>query len=251
MGKSNRRKKAKKFRDPFRPDRPSAREEVQRTARQRIEEHTVAALKQERSPMSVVRLGLDAVRNCEGVAETFLQEFQPALACREGCDYCCYPPVAATIPEVANIVAYVLSQMPQEQQLSLQERVREVHEETSGMSGQERSHTNIACPYLEEGRCSVYPVRPLACRGFNSTDREVCEAVFANPANPPKVPTFVPILVCAQGMKEGLAAGLLRQGLANPMVDLVKGSAKLFASLDESLEHWLEGEDVFADCRPF
>ncbi len=251
MGKSSGRKKAKKLRNVFRPEVPSARQEIQHTAQRRVEQYAVEALSQDRSPMAVVRLGLEAVRNCEGVAETLHREFQPELACREGCDYCCYPPVAATVPEVANIVAYVLSQMSEDQQQELQGRVQNVLQETSGLNGRERSRRNIACPYLENGRCAVYPVRPLACRGFNSIDREVCEAVFANPADPPKVPTFVPILASAQGTKEGLAAGLLRHGLSTPIVDLVKGSAKLFEALDENLDHWLEGQDVFVDCKPF
>lgn len=179
------------------------------------------------------------------------RDFQPELACRAGCDMCCYPPVSATVPEVANIVAYLLTQVSEEELERLERRVEEVAEQVEPMSGPERSACNIACPYLQGGRCSIYPVRPLACRGFNSNDRSVCEEVFANPGDPPMVPAFVPLIVTAQGMKEGLFHGLQAGGLPKPMLDLVKGSKKLLGRFDETLEEWLQGRDVFADCQPF
>lgn len=218
---------------------------------QRVERHVVQALAQDRSPMALVRLGLEAVRSCQAVSEDLYRDYKPPLACSEGCDLCCYPPVSATVPEVANIVAYVLSRLPTEEQDRIERRVHEVARQVALLTGRQRIERNIACPYLRDGCCTIYEVRPLACRGFNSTDRSVCEKVFAQPEAPPPVPAFVPLMASAQGLKQGLFVGLEQSGLPNPMVDLVKGSKKLLDSLDETLEEWLEGKDVFADCQPF
>ena len=39
----------------------------------------------------------------------------------------------------------------------------------------ERIHDHLACPLLDEkGRCSIHPVRPLACRGLSSLDAGDC-----------------------------------------------------------------------------
>ena len=255
MARPKRRKKKSKFQNVSPQPQPSASRdsklELFQLARKKVESHVQKALAEDRSPMTLVRMGLEAVRTCEGVMDDLHRDFQPELACREGCDMCCYPPVSATVPEVANIVAYLLTQVSEEEFLRLEGRVNEVAEEIKYLSGPERSACNIACPYLKGGRCSVYPVRPLACRGFNSNDRSVCEEVFSNPQDPPMVPAFVPLIVTAQGMKEGLFHGLQADGLPNPMLDLVKGSKKLLESFDESLEDWLQGRDVFADCQPF
>lgn len=251
MSRPSRPKKVKKLSNIFAPKAASARTQIKSLAQKRVEEYVVRALSTDRSAMTVVRIGLEAVRNCEGVAETLINEFQPTLACRQGCDYCCHPPVSATVAEVANIVAYVEAQLPPEETERLRERVQQMKSLTEPMSSRERAKSNLPCPFLEAGRCSVYPVRPLACRGFNSYDQAICRQVFEHPENPPKVPTFVPLVASAQGMKEGVAGGLLRQGLSTPVVDLVKGSAKLFHDLEGSLERWLEGENEFLHCLPF
>lgn len=251
MGKPNRPKKVKKLNNLFSPPAPTARAQIRTLAHEKIEHHVVEALSADPSPMTVVRLGLQAVRNCEGVSEGLLQEFQPTLACHAGCDYCCYPPVAATVPEVANIVAFVETQLSSEEGERLRSRVSAVKQETAHLTGAQRASISLACPYLEQGRCSVYPVRPLACRGFNSYDESVCREVFEHPKEPPKVPSFTPLIASSQGMKEGMASGLLRRGLSTPVVDLVKASDKLFQELDETLEEWLRGQDVFSDCQPF
>lgn len=251
MRNPGRRKKVKKLSNIFSPPSPSAKAEIRHTAQQRVEEHVVKALQHDRSPMTIVRLGLEAVRNCEGVSDTLVQEFKPTLACRRECDLCCYPAVSATVAEVANIVAYVETQLPPERRNDLMKRVHDTSDDTRALTSRQRTSTNIACPYLEDGLCSVYPVRPLACRGFNSYDYDVCQHAFNKPTNPPKIPAFTPLIVSAQGMKEGLASGLSRHGLPTPVVDLTKASSKLFQDLDGTLENWLEGRDVFADCRPF
>jgi hypothetical protein len=42
----------------------------------------------------------------------------------------------------------------------------------------DRYYAHVPCALLVDGRCSVYSVRPLLCRGYLSTDREGCRAGF-------------------------------------------------------------------------
>lgn len=82
----------------------------------------------------------------------------PEPVCRKGCASCCFRPVLATLTEVAAIRKHVLG-TPLESPL---------RERFNGKSA--------ACPLLVNDECSVYPVRPLACRGLNSTNLDVCIA---------------------------------------------------------------------------
>ena len=247
MGKASR----KKNKSAPQESAQSQYERRYQDSRGRVEEHVQKALQQDRSPMAVIRLALAAQRTCQDTSQTFDLGAMARLACKDGCDYCCYPPVSAVVPEVANIVAYVLSQLPEAEQQRLSKRVAEVYAQVDRMTGEERAAANVACPYLERGRCSIYPVRPLACRGFNSSSKEACQKVYDEPQKNQTVPAFIPLLASAQGLKEGLAAGLEREGLQTPLVDLVRASHKLLQELDVNLLRWLEGLDVFADCQPF
>lgn len=84
------------------------------------------------------------------------------VACHEGCHACC---LNSTVPlnqfELMGLSFYASEVMEAE--------VREIvrtqlinHEETT------------ACPFLVSGRCSVYPMRPIACRVFHVFDKS-CE----------------------------------------------------------------------------
>lgn len=245
--------KAKRNKQKSPPPKPDNLQQsgVYRAERVRVEKHVLEALREERSAMSVVRLALAAQRTCQDTAQSFPPETLACLACQSGCDYCCYPPVSAAVPEVANIVAYVLSQLPEEEQQRLIDRVGQVYTQVNPMTGQERASTNVACPYLNQGKCSIYPVRPLSCRGFNSGSKEACQTVYEQARTDLPIPAFLPLLASAQGLKEGLLSGLKQAGLKNPLVDLVRASHKLFEELEDNLDGWLGGQDVFADCQPF
>lgn len=233
-----------------------ATENLQKSAlyqaeRARVEKHVQEALSQDRSPMAIIRLALVAHRTCQDTAQSFDPKALSCLDCQSGCDYCCYPPVSAAVPEVANIVAYIFSQLPEAEQQRLTEKVAQVYAQVNLMTGQERASSNVACPYLNQGKCSIYPVRPLSCRGFNSTSKGACQKVFEDTNKDQAIPAFVPLLASAQGLKEGMLAGLSQAQLKTPLVDLVRASHKLLHELDDNLVAWLEGADVFADCKTF
>ena len=45
----------------------------------------------------------------------------------------------------------------------------------------EHRRANLACAFLQDGRCSAYAVRPQACAAYHSTSRQHCEHAYANP----------------------------------------------------------------------
>lgn len=70
-----------------------------------------------------------------------------APACGPGCDACCYQPIPLSLAEVAAIRAFLrLAAMPAPEA--------------------ERPGDPNRCPFLGHGHCTIYPVRPFACRRF-------------------------------------------------------------------------------------
>ncbi len=215
------------------------------------QEEKTARLLAEKTPMAAVRAALDAIASVTALSDDLKAKFQPRLDCSKGCAFCCFPPVSANLPEVINLVAYIRSQKSPEQAEAIHSRVRKTAELTRSMTAQERHSRSLACPYLEDGSCSVYPARPLACRGFNSADVSACEAGYEDPTREGSVPSFLPLLLTAQAIKDGLRRGLKRAGLEHRLVDLTKASEILLEDVDQVTQQWLDGEPVFARARAF
>jgi Fe-S-cluster containining protein len=104
-----------------------------------------------------------------------------AIACKPGCDHCCYQVVGVTPPEALAIVEHLRQTRSAEALARVMERVEAAHERAAGLSSSQRFSPNHPCPFLESGACSIYEVRPLACRGMNSRDAEGCAANLRDP----------------------------------------------------------------------
>jgi uncharacterized protein len=89
------------------------------------------------------------------------------LACHAGCDACCRrPSVPMTELEIMGVTWYLMGLVQGERRAKIRELLAHCHE-------------SIACPFLLDGFCVVYPVRPLACRILH---------VFGPPCTPEEIP---------------------------------------------------------------
>jgi Fe-S-cluster containining protein len=105
-----------------------------------------------------------------------------AVACKAGCDHCCYQVVGVTAAEALTIHAHLKATRSSEELERLKQHAVELHERARGLSSAERFSPAHPCVFLEGGSCSVYEVRPLSCRGMNSLDAGECESRLRAPA---------------------------------------------------------------------
>ncbi len=85
------------------------------------------------------------------------------LACGRGCGTCCQRPIVpVTEPEIRGIGWYVSTKLPGELREAVKTQVL-------------NRHKSLACPFCVEEVCSIYPVRPIACRILH---------VFGEPCRP-------------------------------------------------------------------
>ncbi|MGE0490216.1 MAG: YkgJ family cysteine cluster protein [Vulcanimicrobiota bacterium] len=254
MGKASRKKKQHRLAPSYteqllsRAD-PALRKFYKSACREQ-EKRTRARLEKD-DPMSAIRAALDSIRSLEQLALNLQLDFSPQLACRQGCSFCCYPPVSANLPEVLNLVAYLKTQTSPETFDRLRQKVRERAEQTQAMTTAERHRISLACPFLEDGKCSVYPARPLACRGFNSRDVAACEKAFQAPEEPPQIPAFLPLLLAAQAVKDGLRLGIEASGLPSELLDLTKACDLVMDDLDGVAQGFIEGRGLDSSARAF
>jgi len=103
------------------------------------------------------------------------------IDCHSGCAYCCYYRVEARAYEIVIIAEYIKSHFSEQQKRNLVARAEKNLEEVKGLSRKEQLATNQECQFLLNGECSIYPVRPLKCRDFHSTDVSNCKKSFDFP----------------------------------------------------------------------
>jgi Fe-S-cluster containining protein len=121
------------------------------------------------------------------------------LACRAGCTWCCYFTVDVRAAEVFRILDFV------EQSFTLEEKAR-VYAEVRANSAAlrklgegERVTRNVKCPFLNEGRCTVYEGRPQSCRNYHATSVVGCRQSYEEPENLNIDPDFAPGVYQAGG----------------------------------------------------
>jgi hypothetical protein len=216
-------------------------EDLEARREQRLE--TVAILKNERTPLEVIRITEAAERITDAALSAATQREPPCrpLACAEGCAWCCYKRVGVAAPEVIRIASHVRAAFTEAEVQALLDRIQQVLE-------YRRQHaTPLPCPLLLNDRCSAYAVRPMTCRGFNSSDAILCRAsVMDNPRT--AVPIYSPQMRITSLVLDGMRAGLTESGLKGELLEL-SAALRIALQVDNAVADWLDAKPVFASAR--
>ncbi len=123
------------------------------------------------------------------------------IACRAGCAWCCHLPVMASPPEVRLAWAQARRTLPAETLDAIAAEARVL--DTS---------VPRPCPFLVEDRCSVYAARPLACRGWNSTDADACRRAYALGYDGVEIPVHARLRSTFANAGDAIARGIADRG---------------------------------------
>lgn len=126
-------------------------------------------------------------------------EIMPFTACRKKCSHCCH--IAAMVTEVeAQRIGEAIRRKPA--------KVGASHPDIPALQGK---YFGVPCTFLKGGRCSIYEVRPLACRlHFNMAD----DPFFCSTAIAPQN-SLVPALNL-----HGVDAALFMMTMGAPLADI-------------------------------
>jgi Fe-S-cluster containining protein len=221
---------------------------VELDARRAQRLRTAELLRRGRTPLTLI----DVADHGAAVAEEAVRQAKeanppPPSACKEGCDWCCHLPVGTCVPEVIRIVDYLRETLPVEQFEALRDRVARLDQKRRELKLAGRRDARLSCALLVNHRCAAYPVRPVLCRGFNSSDASHCERfVTAHDRTP--LPLYAPQLRVTAFVLAGTNAGLAEAGLKGERIEL---TAALHIALETpaALERFLAGAPTFATAR--
>jgi Fe-S-cluster containining protein len=114
------------------------------------------------------------------------------LACREGCTWCCYFTVDVRAAEVFRILDFVEQSFAPEEKARVYAEVRANRLALRNLSEDERVTRNLKCPFLSQGRCTIYAARPQSCRNYHATNVAGCQQSYEEPGNLDIDPDFAP-----------------------------------------------------------
>lgn len=205
-------------------------------------------------------LARSAMAATSRLADGFLARApEGSLACRAGCDHCCYQVVGVTAPEALAIYEHLGETRSAEELGALTERVSALYEKGRGKSSAARFSTEFPCPFLdvEHGRCTIYAVRPLACRGMNSLSANECRTRLREPAaraaflaNGVGGQSFMEPIRAFHAVSAGLQLGLSElYGLDMHPLELTAAMQMLLTGPPSLAERWLHGERPFAEAE--
>lgn len=177
------------------------------------------SLKQGIRLQAVVSAAADVAQFADEALAIVQEEYRPRLHCQEGCHYCCCKPgVLASIPELLRILDRIHSTFSKADVLALGERAKRYREQVAERDFNDLVDESVPCPLLVDGRCSVYEVRPLVCRGYNSTDVDACRKAHSD--RTARVPIFAMLKDVTDGATVGAAQSLKAAGFNDSLVDL-------------------------------
>ena len=121
------------------------------------------------------------------------------LACRAGCTWCCHFSVDVRAVEVFSILDFVQRNLSQDEKERIFSEIRTNAAVLKGLDEWERMGRNIKCPFLSNGRCSIYEARPQTCRNYHATDVAGCQQSYEHPDDLEIDPEFAPLVYQAGG----------------------------------------------------
>lgn len=167
------------------------------------------------------------------------------LACREGCSVCCCLRVDVFAHEVFLIAGHIRRHFSAGEIADLLARLAAHSEKVLPLTPFGHATRNIVCPLLQNDRCSIYAVRPHACRRHHSQDFAACQYTFDHPEDleTPAAHDRELFRALTGAMHQNIAA-YARLGFDPTIYEL--GTALHEALLDpETRRHWQQREEAF------
>jgi Fe-S-cluster containining protein len=193
---------------------------------------------------------LDLARQAHAWADSLIERFEAdnplpyPIACRPGCDFCCHNQIEVTPLEALAIGSHIQA-LPAEEQAVLQDRIKASLASRAGKTKVKiaRSRREFPCPFLSQGLCAIYPVRPLLCRAMHSLDAGRCqESLLREHLTPDRYYLHRDEIV--RSVIKGLTDGCQSVGCQAASLDLAQALDRFLAQPEQIMQAWLQGKEL-------
>lgn len=181
------------------------------------------------------------------VFESRLKKENQKIDCKKACHWCCTQAVFINPREAQYIFEYLKSNFEAKELAVFKSKISSKDLNTKAMSLKNILIHKDDCPFLKEKTCSVYPVRPMACRIYLSMSLKSCKSFFKHPESKTdyaKLYSFP--LHAGRMLNEGIAAFLRDKKFDVPALSL-ESAMNHILNTENAIESWLSGEKKFPE----
>jgi len=101
------------------------------------------------------------------------------IACVRGCSWCCHQLIVMTNRDDGiAMLETARDRLSAAEFRDVELKLREQANRIGKLSHEEAESRRWTCPFLRNGECSIYDVRPIACRAVISSDASCCKAMM-------------------------------------------------------------------------
>ncbi|GET32861.1 hypothetical protein PbJCM13498_17240 [Prolixibacter bellariivorans] len=188
------------------------------------------------------------------VIDSLLDAFQHKVVasgaridCRLGCSWCCHQQVLVMPAEMLLIVDFIEKNFDKETKGAILRRAVDKDENVKKLSPEKVLLAKIPCPLLRDGSCSVYQVRPMACRIYLSSNVDSCFQEFHHPEKPDIFPELFDFPLHAGRMLNGGLIHYLKEKGISIYENRLEKILRLLLTEPDKGTKWLMGEEDFSD----
>jgi Fe-S-cluster containining protein len=163
----------------------------------------------------------------------------PTLACKAGCHWCCYFTVDVRPVEVFRIAQFIEQALPVPEQQRIARQLQSNLQQLSGTDESTRTRLNIRCPFLNQGRCVIYPARPQTCRNYHATNAAGCQQSFEHPDDEDIDPEFAPMTYqLGAAHVDGFSKAMAAAGYDNTVFEMNAALASALADITQARQRF-------------
>jgi Fe-S-cluster containining protein len=224
-------------------DRTNAEDALKNLFIQITNAHLKPDFSQEGIKAAVLEIMDLAASIVESVHHTHAEE---QVECKAGCSYCCYNQIKLTPAEALLIFSWIDTEFTDQDQALLRERIKNNRLLTEGKSLENRVQVKESSPciFLKQGKCSIYPVRPLICRSWTSYSHKACMDAFQSGNHNAEIETSSSSNFVYYLARETVRKVCRYHGVDSKPLELPRAMDYCLANNDP-FTRWLLGEHLF------
>jgi Fe-S-cluster containining protein len=179
--------------------------------------------------------------------DTIIDSFpQGRIACGDKCAFCCHQMVTCRPFEIFVIAKALHTSKSAEELQSIRDKLW-VGRTLPLVAGARYGH-NFPCPLLVQNSCAIYADRPMACRQYVSSAKQLCQHAFDGLTDDP--PFNVDMRMKGTAINVGIDCALYSRGrLDVEPVELCRALLLALDRPDESFDIWINRGSPFAACK--
>ena len=136
------------------------------------------------------------------------------IDCKKGCSWCCHQPVFALDYELEFLNSYIKKNFTDDEQKAVSEKAAEKREKLNGLKDDEILNSKFPCPLLNDGACTAYHARPVACRIYLSKNVNSCIRFYDQPEDKTSFPELLDLpMRFGRMINEGFKAAMKTSGV--------------------------------------